>query len=183
MNEGAEFRIKDTAGAPPRTMAGVDFRMPNWLRLSRARDTVYAYTSSDGMSWTLLGSQVMSFAASVYVGASVASWGLIEIHVARGDVESAEHLWNKLWTVYVDTADVQNRASAGAVRSLIDRTIGRHQEALERAREALEWRGVLSITHTALSLSWVNALEAALAAGLGDGGPERQDPAIDARHL
>jgi predicted ATPase/class 3 adenylate cyclase len=100
-----------------------------------------------------------------HVGASVASWGLIELHVARGDVESAEHLWNKLWTAYVDTADVQNRAAAGAVRSLIDRTIGRHQEALERAREALEWRGVLSITHTALRLSWVNALEAALAAG------------------
>jgi class 3 adenylate cyclase/tetratricopeptide (TPR) repeat protein len=99
------------------------------------------------------------------VGAAVASWGLIEIHVARGDMSAAEHLWDKLWTGYLETADVQNRASAGGVRSTIDVAGGRYEDALRHAREALAQREVLSITHTALRLSWVNAVEAALATG------------------
>ena len=73
LNEGAELRVKDTAGGRPRTVAGVDVRMPNWLRLSRAGSVVYAYTSADGAAWTFLGSQAIAMGSAVYVGASVSS--------------------------------------------------------------------------------------------------------------
>lgn len=73
VNEGAELRVKAAAGARPRTLAGVDARMPNWLRLSRAGNAIYAYTSSDGVAWTFLGSQTVALGATAYVGASVSS--------------------------------------------------------------------------------------------------------------
>jgi predicted ATPase len=99
------------------------------------------------------------------VGASVASWGQIQVLVARADMSAAEHLWDKLWTAYLETADVQNRAAAAAVRSTIDVAMGRYREALELAKAGLTLRENLSINHTASRLCWVNAVDAALGAG------------------
>ena len=55
LNEGAEFRAKTAAGGRPSTITQQDFRMPNWLRLSRTGNQFDAYISTDGSSWTLLG--------------------------------------------------------------------------------------------------------------------------------
>src|SRR5207248_2171649 len=56
VNEGAEFKIKDTPGGAPRILAALDLKLPNWLRLVRAGNTFTAFVSPDGTTWTPLGS-------------------------------------------------------------------------------------------------------------------------------
>jgi regulation of enolase protein 1 (concanavalin A-like superfamily) len=71
--EGAELRIKDVVGAKPRLVAGYDLKLPNWLRLTRAGDVFSSLVSSDGVSWTPVGSVTVPMASTVYIGISVAS--------------------------------------------------------------------------------------------------------------
>jgi regulation of enolase protein 1 (concanavalin A-like superfamily) len=73
VNEGAEFRAKTAAGGRPSTITQQDFRMPNWLRLSRTGNQFDAYISTDGSSWTLLGSTTLAMNATVYIGMAAAS--------------------------------------------------------------------------------------------------------------
>jgi hypothetical protein len=46
---------------------------PQWLRLSRAGNTFQAYQSSDGVTWTLIGSTTVAMSASLYAGLAVTS--------------------------------------------------------------------------------------------------------------
>lgn len=48
--------------------------LPNtWARLVRSNNSVLAYTSSDGASWTLVGSNSIAMATNIYFGLAVAS--------------------------------------------------------------------------------------------------------------
>jgi RHS repeat-associated protein len=48
--------------------------LPHWMKLSRSGNTFSAYTSSDGVNWTQLGSnQTISMAQNVYIGLAVSS--------------------------------------------------------------------------------------------------------------
>ena len=46
---------------------------PYWLRLTRVGNLFTAYTSADGVSWTLLGSLTVNMATAAYVGLAVSS--------------------------------------------------------------------------------------------------------------
>ena len=46
---------------------------PNWVKLERLGTTINAYASSDGTTWTLVGSDTIGMTASVYVGLAVSS--------------------------------------------------------------------------------------------------------------
>jgi len=72
VNEGAELKVRNAAGAIPSILAAQDLSMPNWLKLNRTGDTFTAYLSADGASWILLGSMSMSMPHTVFIGASVA---------------------------------------------------------------------------------------------------------------
>ena len=73
VNEGVEFKIKDTTGGSPKKLTAMDLPMPNWLKLSRTGNIFDVYTSSDGTSWIWLSSTTLPMNSTVYVGASVAS--------------------------------------------------------------------------------------------------------------
>ena len=159
-DDGMEYQLAGIALA-----RRVGIRWQEWFLLGHLTQNRYARGEWEEALQTAAEIPDPDDTPDAQVGASVASWGLIELHVARGDVAAAEHLWDKLWTAYLDTSDVQNRAAAAAVRSTIDVAMGRYEDALERAREGLTHREILSITHTAPRQSWVNAVDATLAAG------------------
>ena len=53
------------------TIAGVT--APRWVRLDRSGDTFTAYHSSDGATWTLVGTETIAMPASIFVGMAVTS--------------------------------------------------------------------------------------------------------------
>ena len=54
-------------------MPGSPSAFPGWVRLVRQGDTFTGYESSDGVNWTLVGSETISMPSSVYVGLAVNS--------------------------------------------------------------------------------------------------------------
>ncbi|HEY8402780.1 MAG TPA: DUF4832 domain-containing protein [Cytophagaceae bacterium] len=56
---------------------------PLWVKLTRTGDVFNAYKSSDGLSWTSLGSTTISMAQQVYVGLVVTSHNAGVINTAR----------------------------------------------------------------------------------------------------
>ena len=61
-----------TITAPP-SNHGALVAAPYWVKLVRSGNTLSGYASSDGVAWTLVGSDTVSMTASVYVGLPVTS--------------------------------------------------------------------------------------------------------------
>lgn len=68
---GLSYRSQ-TNGVSTLINAGV-VSLPRWVRLVRRGSTFEAYSSSNGTSWTLVGSQTITMGSSVYVGVAVTS--------------------------------------------------------------------------------------------------------------
>ena len=68
----AFVRRVTTGGASAITYRGT-VTAPYWVRLVRRGSTFSAYQSATGTGWTLIGSQTISMAATVYVGLAVSS--------------------------------------------------------------------------------------------------------------
>ncbi len=68
----AFVRRVTTGGATAITYRGTE-TAPYWVRLVRSGSTFSAYQSATGTGWTLIGSQTISMAATVYVGLAVNS--------------------------------------------------------------------------------------------------------------
>ena len=58
---------------------------PVWLRLKRQGDLFTGYTSLDGVNWTLIGSQTVSFTAPVVAGLAVTSHDTTVLNTATFD--------------------------------------------------------------------------------------------------
>ncbi len=71
--EGAELRVKSVTGTQLTKVASTDFRLPNWLKLTRSGADFAAFVSADGTSWSLLGTSSVPMGPTVYIGAMVAS--------------------------------------------------------------------------------------------------------------
>jgi len=71
--KGTAFQRRVTAGGSSTHTAGPSLVAPSWVKLVRSGNTFSAYTSSDGTSWTLIGSQSITMGATVYVGMAVTS--------------------------------------------------------------------------------------------------------------
>ncbi len=63
-SDGATANIDDTLVGPI---------PPYWLRLTRLGNLFSAYTSADGVTWTLLGSMTVNMGSTAYVGLAVSS--------------------------------------------------------------------------------------------------------------
>jgi uncharacterized delta-60 repeat protein len=85
---GAAFQVRATSSgntteAQHSWIPGV----PSWLKLTRSGNTFSAAFSSDGTTWTALGSQVLAMPASVYVGVAVSSHATVATTVTLSNVQ------------------------------------------------------------------------------------------------
>jgi VCBS repeat-containing protein len=70
---GVAFQRRTNTGGISTHTPGSSATAPRWVRLSRNENTFKAYESADGLSWTLVGTDVINMASSVYVGLAVVS--------------------------------------------------------------------------------------------------------------
>lgn len=65
---GSLFTCRGTDNGSSTSVTNGAISAPYWVKLTRAGDVLTAYTSPDGASWTLQGSQTINMNADVYVG-------------------------------------------------------------------------------------------------------------------
>ena len=70
---GVAFQRREAAGGLSTNTAGPAVAPPQWVRLVRAGSRVTAYTSTDGSSWTTIGSDTIALGSTAYVGIAVTS--------------------------------------------------------------------------------------------------------------
>ncbi len=70
-SNGVAFQRRVASGGASTGTAGPAVAAPTWLRLARAGSTFTGYSSSDGVSWTPVGSDTIAMGASVFVGLAV----------------------------------------------------------------------------------------------------------------
>ncbi len=71
--KGLAFQRRTAAGAGSVSTAGPLVAAPRWVRLDRAADSLSAYQSADGVTWSLVGTETIPMAAQVFVGLAVSS--------------------------------------------------------------------------------------------------------------
>jgi regulation of enolase protein 1 (concanavalin A-like superfamily) len=86
--KGTDFQRRLAAGAITVNQVGTLNRAPYWLKLERIGDTFNAYQSPDGTTWTLVGSDTIPMAASVYIGLATVSHNVMATTVGVFDFVS-----------------------------------------------------------------------------------------------
>jgi regulation of enolase protein 1 (concanavalin A-like superfamily) len=71
--KGVAFQRRTVTGGTSTSTAGSLSTAPRWVKLVRSADTFSAYESGDGTTWTLVGTDTIPMAATVYVGLAVTS--------------------------------------------------------------------------------------------------------------
>lgn len=66
-----QYRLNTSGNMSERTRASVT--TPGWVKLERSRNTLKGYTSSDGLTWTLVGQETITMSANAYIGLAVSS--------------------------------------------------------------------------------------------------------------
>jgi phosphatidylserine/phosphatidylglycerophosphate/cardiolipin synthase-like enzyme/regulation of enolase protein 1 (concanavalin A-like superfamily) len=72
-SKGLAFQRRTATGGISTSTAGAVATAPYWVKIERAGATINAYASTDGASWTLVGSDTFTMGPSVYVGLAVSS--------------------------------------------------------------------------------------------------------------
>lgn len=98
-DKGIVLTTRTLSGSMSSTLAGPMVATPVWLRLARNGGvldgssshtfTVSAYYSSNGVNWTLVGSQTMTMASAIQMGMAVASNDAVAISTVNIDGVSA----------------------------------------------------------------------------------------------
>lgn len=71
--KGVALQWRPTAGGESLNKAGSSSAPPRWVRLQRTGSTLTASESSNGSTWTVIGSTSISMASTVYAGLAVTS--------------------------------------------------------------------------------------------------------------
>ncbi|HTI38813.1 MAG TPA: Ig-like domain-containing protein [Vicinamibacterales bacterium] len=71
--KGVAFQRRDATGIDSVHTSGTLSQAPRWIKLSRAGNLFSAYESADGVTWTLVGTDTIPMATTVYVGLAVTS--------------------------------------------------------------------------------------------------------------
>lgn len=69
----ARFAERASTGAGAVYTNGASSTTPLWLRLNKSGSTVTAYSSTDGITWNLIGTSTVTYGAQFYVGFAVTS--------------------------------------------------------------------------------------------------------------
>jgi phosphatidylserine/phosphatidylglycerophosphate/cardiolipin synthase-like enzyme/regulation of enolase protein 1 (concanavalin A-like superfamily) len=72
-SKGLAFQRRAVAGGTSVSTAGAMAGAGSWVKLERIGNTFNAYSSPDGVTWTVVGSDTIPMGASVYVGLAVSS--------------------------------------------------------------------------------------------------------------
>lgn len=78
-------RRRTTGGTSVHTAGNTAAQAPYWVRLERSGNTLRAYQSVDGSTWTLVGSDAISMAADVYIGLAVTSHNATVLNTSTFD--------------------------------------------------------------------------------------------------
>ena len=71
--KGLAFQRRTAAGGVSTSTAGAIVGAPYWVKLERVGDRVDAFASPDGAAWTLVGTDTIPMASTVWVGLAVSS--------------------------------------------------------------------------------------------------------------
>ena len=71
--KGLAFQRRGSTGALAVSTSGGTGTAPRWVRLTRSGGTISAYRSTDGTSWSLVGTDTFSFPSSALIGLAVTS--------------------------------------------------------------------------------------------------------------
>jgi hypothetical protein len=69
--KGTAFQRRETTGGTSLSTPGSTSAPPRWVRLDRSGNTFTGYESSDGSTWTKVGSDTISMPTSIFVGLAV----------------------------------------------------------------------------------------------------------------
>ncbi len=72
-SKGLAFQRRAATGGTSVSTAGALVAAPYWVKLERIGNTFNAYASADGATWTLVGTDSIPMAPTVYVGLAVSS--------------------------------------------------------------------------------------------------------------
>jgi regulation of enolase protein 1 (concanavalin A-like superfamily) len=70
---GLSFQRRVSPGGSSVSDSGISGAVPYWIRLVRSGSTFTGYRSTNGSTWTLMGSATIAMKATVYVGLAVTS--------------------------------------------------------------------------------------------------------------
>ena len=71
--QGYAFQRRASAGSVSENTGGGSGTAPGWVRVKRAGSLFTAYKSTDGQSWTVVGSDSITMGTTVFVGIAVTS--------------------------------------------------------------------------------------------------------------
>jgi regulation of enolase protein 1 (concanavalin A-like superfamily) len=71
--KGLAFQRRTATGGVSTHTAGAYLGAPYWVRMTRSGSTFSAYSSPDGVTWTLVGSEAIPMASTIYVGLAATS--------------------------------------------------------------------------------------------------------------
>ncbi|HZR23279.1 MAG TPA: BACON domain-containing carbohydrate-binding protein [Vicinamibacterales bacterium] len=72
-SKGLAFQRRTTTGGTSTSTTGALVAAPYWVKLERIGNTFNAYSSADGSTWTLVGTDTIAMGTNVYVGFAVSS--------------------------------------------------------------------------------------------------------------
>jgi phosphatidylserine/phosphatidylglycerophosphate/cardiolipin synthase-like enzyme len=72
-SKGVAFQRRPAGGGTSVSTAGSLSTAPRWVKLQRSGNLFSAYESADGVTWTLVGTETIPMAATVYAGLGVTS--------------------------------------------------------------------------------------------------------------
>jgi len=71
--KGLAFQRRVSTGGATTSTGGGAGTAPFWVRIVRSGNTFSAYSSTNGSSWTLVGTETISMGSTVYVGMALTS--------------------------------------------------------------------------------------------------------------
>jgi endonuclease/exonuclease/phosphatase family metal-dependent hydrolase len=71
--QGLAFQRRPSTGGLSEHTSGGNGTAPRWVKIERRGSTFTAYRSTDGVSWTTVGSETMNMTDTIYVGLAVGS--------------------------------------------------------------------------------------------------------------
>ena len=109
--KGVAFQRRRSTNGSSLNTAGPLIAAPQWLKLKRRGSAISAYSSSDGVTWTLIGSDKIAMPQTVWVGLAVTSHYVSATTTAAIEQATVAPLLPPNWTA----SDIGSPARPGSI--------------------------------------------------------------------